>query len=227
MGKEILLGVSGGVACYKSAMICSKLVQQGHGVSVILTSAAQEFIGAATFAALSGRAVSTSSFESNYPLGPHIELAKRAEIMLVAPATANLLAKVANGIADDLLSTTLLSFTGTIYFAPAMNAEMWNKASVQRNVAQDPSGWHSDDRSRIGLAELSRSGLGKDERAGQNRGDDFGRIAVFEQSLPCQHERKYASTPALVLLTEGCCHTIICRFNQVHLRVGCTAFLPN
>ena len=134
MGKEILLGVSGGVACYKSAMICSRLVQAGHGVSVILTQAASKFIGAATFEALSGRSVATSTFDAAYPLGPHIELAKKSDILLVAPATANIIAKAAHGIADDLLSTTLLSFTGMVFFAPAMNSEMWSKASVQRNV---------------------------------------------------------------------------------------------
>ena len=153
MGKEILLGVSGGVACYKSAMICSRLVQAGNSVTVVLTEAATRFIGAPTFEALSGRPVATSAFDSSYPLGPHIELARRADLLLVAPATANLIAKAANGIADDLLSTTLLSFVGPVYFAPAMNVEMWSKPSVQRNVEQlvsdgvnmigPESGWQS------------------------------------------------------------------------------------
>lgn len=136
MAKEILLGVSGGVACYKSAMICSKLVQAGHGVSVILTKAATKFIGPATFEALSGRAVAIESFDSAFPLGPHIELAKKADLFVVAPATANIIAKAAMGVADDLLSTTFLSFAGPVFLAPAMNQEMWSKAAVQRNVAQ-------------------------------------------------------------------------------------------
>lgn len=136
MAKEILLGVSGGVACYKAAIVCSKLVQSGYGVSVILTRSAGEFIGAPTFEALSGRPVSDSTFNAGFPLGPHIELARRADLLLVAPATANIIAKAAQGIADDLLSTTLLSFTGPVWFAPAMNAEMWSKPSVQRNVKQ-------------------------------------------------------------------------------------------
>ncbi|MEC9093111.1 MAG: flavoprotein [Planctomycetota bacterium] len=150
---EILLGVSGGVACYKSAMICSVLIQQGHGVNVILTESATRFIGAPTFEALSGRAVALSGFDSRYPLGPHIQLAKQADLFLVAPATANIIAKAAQGIADDLLSTTLLSFRGRLVFAPAMNSEMWNKVAVQRNVDQlrsdgvemigPDSGWQS------------------------------------------------------------------------------------
>lgn len=153
MAKEILLGVSGGIACYKAAALCSKLVQAGHQVSVVLTPSAQEFVGIATFAALSGRPVATSLFDAAYPLGAHIELARRADLFLIAPATANLMAKAVQGVADDLLSTTLLSFTGPVYMAPAMNVEMWEKKSVQRNVQQlvddgvhmigPESGWQS------------------------------------------------------------------------------------
>ncbi len=137
MPNEILIGVSGGVAAYKSAALVSKLVQEGHGVSVVMTAAAEEFIGAATFRALTGRSVATSSFPPHeHPLGPHIELARQANVLCVAPATANTLAKAAQGIADDLLSTLLLSFEGPVLMAPAMNCEMWGKPVVQRNVAQ-------------------------------------------------------------------------------------------
>lgn len=136
-GREIVVGVTGGVAAYKCAALVSRLVQQGAGVSVVMTAAAEEFIGQATFAALTGRPVSTSSFDARqFPLGAHIELANRAELLCVAPATANFLAKAAQGIADDLLSTLYLSFTGTVVIAPAMNCEMWEKAAVQRNVSQ-------------------------------------------------------------------------------------------
>lgn len=137
MAHEILIGVSGGVAAYKSAALTSQLVQAGHGVTVVMTAAAEQFIGAATFRALTGRTVSTSSFPpSEYPLGPHIELARQADLLCIAPATANLLAKAASGIADDLLTTLLLSFERSVLMAPAMNCEMWAKAAVQRNVAQ-------------------------------------------------------------------------------------------
>ena len=110
----------------------------------MMTESASEFIGAATFRALTGRPVATNSFPpDSHPLGPHIELARAADVICVAPATANFLAKAANGLADDLLSTLLLSFTGPALFAPAMNNEMWAKPSVQRNVAQlKEDGYH-------------------------------------------------------------------------------------
>jgi phosphopantothenoylcysteine decarboxylase len=136
-GREMIIGVSGGIAAYKTAALVSQLVQAGAGVSVVMTAAAREFIGPATFAALTGRPVLEHAFdESQHPLGAHIDLARRGELLCVAPATANLLAKAASGMADDLLSTLLLSFTGPVLLAPAMNCEMWEKPAVQRNVTQ-------------------------------------------------------------------------------------------
>jgi phosphopantothenoylcysteine decarboxylase len=133
--REILIGLAGGVACFKTAGLVSQLVQRGYGVSVVMTAAAQQFIGAATFRALTGRPVASEMFPPNdFPLGPHIELAQRAELLCIAPATANLLAKAACGLADDLLSTLLLSFEGPVLLAPAMNTQMWNQPAVQRNV---------------------------------------------------------------------------------------------
>jgi phosphopantothenoylcysteine decarboxylase len=135
-GREIIVGVSGGIAAYKTAALVSQLVQAGAGVSVVMTPAARRFIGSATFAALTGRPVLKRAFdESRHPLGAHIELARRAELLCIAPATANVLAKAAQGMADDLLSTLLLSFTGPVLLAPAMNNEMWQKPAVERNVA--------------------------------------------------------------------------------------------
>jgi len=137
IGREIIIGVSGGIAAYKTAALVSQLVQAGASVSVVMTAAARQFIGPATFAALTGRPVLDHVFdESHHPLGAHIELAQRGELLCIAPATANVLAKSAQGMADDLLSTLVLSFTGPILLAPAMNCEMWAKAAVQRNVAQ-------------------------------------------------------------------------------------------
>jgi phosphopantothenoylcysteine decarboxylase len=137
MAHEILVGVSGGVAAYKTAALVSKLVQSGHGVTVAMTRAGRKFVGPATFRALTGRRVITDMWmKDDYPLGPHIELARKANLFCVAPTTANVLAKAAHGIADDLLSTLLLSFTGPTILAPAMNTEMWAKAAVQRNVSQ-------------------------------------------------------------------------------------------
>jgi phosphopantothenoylcysteine decarboxylase/phosphopantothenate--cysteine ligase len=111
-------------------------VQHGYLVQVIMTPAAQQFIGSATFMALTGRKVVLDSFDADYPLGPHIELARRAKLLCVAPASANFLGKAANGIADDLLSTLWLAFQGTTLIAPAMNCEMWDKPAVQRNLRQ-------------------------------------------------------------------------------------------
>lgn len=136
-GRELLIGVTGGIAAYKTAALVSQLVQAGAGVSVVMTDSAQKFVGAATFEALTARPVHSGVFhDAGHPLGAHIELARRAELLCVAPATANYLAKAAQGMADDLLSTLTLSFAGKIIVAPAMNCEMWSKPAVQRNVEQ-------------------------------------------------------------------------------------------
>lgn len=136
-GREIVLGVSGGVAAYKSADLASKLVQQGAGVTVVLTESAQRFIGAATFEAITGRPVRTQLFEpKEHYLGEHIGLARKAELLVIAPATANVMGCLAHGIADDLLTTLALAATCPILLAPAMNNEMWTKPAVQRNLKQ-------------------------------------------------------------------------------------------
>lgn len=135
-GRELVIGVCGGIAAYKTAALVSQLVQAGAGVSVVMTKSAREFVGPATFAALTGRPVLEEIFDpQHYPLGVHIELAAKAQVLCVAPATANLLAKAAGGFADDLLSTLLLAFKGRVLLAPAMNNEMWVHPAVQRNVA--------------------------------------------------------------------------------------------
>lgn len=136
-GREILLGVTGGIAAFKTADLASKLVQAGASVSVVMTKSAESFVGAITFEALTGRPVHRHLFEAQEHFqGEHIGLARRAELFVVAPATANFLGKVANGLADDLLSTLALTVTAPILVAPAMNTEMWKKPAVQRNLAQ-------------------------------------------------------------------------------------------
>ena len=132
---NILLGVTGGIAAFKAAALTSTLVQDGQDVQVVLTRAAENFVGRATFQALTGRHVATDLFDPHYPLGAHIELADWADVFCVAPASADVLAKAAQGLADDLVSTLLLSFTGQVLFAPAMNVEMWQQPAVKRNVA--------------------------------------------------------------------------------------------
>ncbi len=133
-GRELLIGVSGGIAAYKTASLVSQLVRAGAGVTVVMTRSATRLVGPKTFEALSGRPVLTRVFGRR--AHPHIELARKAELLCVAPATANILAKAACGLADDLLSTILLCFDGPVLMAPAMNSVMWEKSVVQRNVAQ-------------------------------------------------------------------------------------------
>ena len=133
--REVLLGVCGGVAAYKAADLCSKLVQAGAGVSVVTTRGAGAFIGATTFEALTGRPVYSETYgPQEHFRGEHIGLADRADLFVVAPATAHFLAKAALGLADDLLSTLVLTCECPTVFAPAMNTAMWEKPSVRRNV---------------------------------------------------------------------------------------------
>ena len=134
--KRIVLGVAGGIAAFKSASIASRLVQDGHSVSVVLTENAGRFIGASTFTALCGSAPVTDGFDPRFPLGPHIELAAGCDLCIIAPATARVLASCALGLADDLLSTLYLNLECPIVFAPAMSTPMWDAAAVQRNVSQ-------------------------------------------------------------------------------------------
>lgn len=134
--RHAIIGVTGGIAAFKTAAMVSQLVQSGWQISVVMTDAATQFVGEATFAALSGRPVARKVFDTAYPLGAHIELARQAQVLCVAPATADFLASAAHAAAGDLLSTLYLSFMGKVIVAPAMNCEMWDKPAVQRNVAQ-------------------------------------------------------------------------------------------
>ena len=134
-GKEIVLGVTGGIAAYKSAEIVSRLRHSGANVHVIMTRNATEFVAPLTFQTLSANQVVTDTFEApEYWNVEHVALAKLADIFVVAPATANILAKMASGIADDMLSTTLLATKAQILVAPAMNTGMWTAPATQNNV---------------------------------------------------------------------------------------------
>ena len=134
-GREIVLGVTGGIAAYKSAEIVSRLRHLGANVHVIMTRNATEFITPLTFQTLSANQTVTDTFSApEYWNVEHVALAKRAEIFVIAPATANILAKMAAGIADDMLSTTVLATKAPILVAPAMNTGMWTAAATQRNL---------------------------------------------------------------------------------------------
>lgn len=131
---RILLGVSGGIAAYKVAIVLRQLREAGHRVRVIPTDAALEFVGRATWEALSGEVVTTSVFDGAEEVD-HVRLGRGAELVVVAPATADLLARAASGRADDLLTTTLLTVSCPVLLAPAMHTEMWQHPATRANVA--------------------------------------------------------------------------------------------
>ena len=136
-GREIIVGVCGGIAAYKVADVVSKLVQAGAGVTVCMTAEAQRFVTPLTFEALSGRKVRTGTFDLVDTSDPqHIGLTERADLMLVAPATNNVIAKVATGLCDDLVSLMVCAAACPVVFAPAMNNRMWDHPVAQENVAK-------------------------------------------------------------------------------------------
>jgi phosphopantothenoylcysteine decarboxylase/phosphopantothenate--cysteine ligase len=130
---RVLLGVGGGIAAYKAAELARLLMDRGHEVQVIMTRAAQKFVQPLTFAALTGRKVLTDLFAIENAI-EHISVAQEHDLLLVAPATANLMAKLAHGQADDFLSTLYLAFTGPVVVAPAMNVNMWEHAATRTNA---------------------------------------------------------------------------------------------
>ena len=133
---EILLGVSGGIAAYKAVDTMRILQRRGHGVTVVMTAAAQRFVGAATFAALSGRPVGVDLFgRADRPGYDHLELARAADLLLVAPASANTIARMAAGMADGLLGSVHLAFDGPVLIAPAMNTRMYLHPATAQNLA--------------------------------------------------------------------------------------------
>lgn len=135
MKKNILLGVTGGIACYKAAALTSKLVQSGYSVKVMMTRSATKFVSPLTFQALSRNEVYTDTFIENNPeVIAHIDLADWADLALIAPATANMIAKLAHGLADDMVSTTLLATTAPVWIAPAMNVHMYDHPAVKKNI---------------------------------------------------------------------------------------------
>lgn len=137
---NVALGVGGGIAAYKAAELARDLMSRGFTVNVIMTQAAEQFIKPLTFAALTGRKVVTNLFSAGSSEDTlssaieHIRVAQENDILVVAPATADLLAKFAHGLADDFLTTTYLAFTGKVVLAPAMNTNMWNHAATQANI---------------------------------------------------------------------------------------------
>src|SRR5579863_9490847 len=137
---RIVLGVTGGIAAYKSAELARSLIKNGHAVQVVMTRAAEEFIQPLTFASLTGQKVITGLFSSASPEATlsssieHIGVAQEHDLLLVVPATANIIGKFALGLADDFLSTMYLAFRGPVVLAPAMNTGMWEHPAVRANI---------------------------------------------------------------------------------------------
>ena len=167
-GRRILLGITGGIAAYKSAYLARRLVGHGAEVRVIMTTSAQEFVGRQTLAAITGHDVQTDLFAGSSP-SPHTDLAGWAEIIVVAPATANTLGKLAGGLADDLLSNTLLAARCQVLLAPAMHTEMWEHPATQRNVSR--------------LAKDGHRLVGPDSGALAGGDEGVGRMAEPEEIL--------------------------------------------
>ena len=161
-GKTILVGVTGGIAAYKIPNLVSILVQKGADVHVLLTENAKNIIPPVPFEALTGNRCLTSPFErSDPPVIHHIALAKKADLMFIAPASADVIGKCANGIADDMLTSTILACKCPIYFAPAMNDRMYTNSIVQENMAKlVRHGWHQINPATGHLA-CGGEGLGK------------------------------------------------------------------
>jgi phosphopantothenoylcysteine decarboxylase/phosphopantothenate--cysteine ligase len=134
MTAQVVLGVSGGIAAYKACELLRRFTESGHDVTVVPTAAALEFVGAPTWAALSGKPVSTEVWTDVHAV-PHVKIGQAADVVVVAPATADLIAKAAHGLADDLLTNTLLTARCPVVLAPAMHTEMWEHPATQANVA--------------------------------------------------------------------------------------------
>lgn len=131
---RIVVGIGGGIAAFKVAGLVSQLVQQDHRVQVVMTRGASHFVGGATLAALCNAPAISETYDPRFPLGAHIELAEGLDLLVIAPATARVLASCAHGLADDLLATLYLNCMCPVLMAPAMSSAMWEQPAVQRNV---------------------------------------------------------------------------------------------
>ena len=193
--KRIVVGVSGGIAAYKACTVVRQLAEAGHQVRVIPTESALRFVGAATFEALSGEPVRTGVFR-DVPEVPHVRLGQEADLVVVAPATADLLARAAHGRADDLLTATLLTARCPVLFAPAMHTEMWQHPATVDNVTTLRR------RGAVVLEPASGRLTGADSGAG--RLPEAEEITTFAQLLLERHDAMpYDLAGRKVLVTAG------------------------
>src|SRR5271166_1705628 len=193
--KRIIVGVSGGIAAYKACTVVRQLAEAGHQVRVIPTESALRFVGAATFEALSGEPVQTGVFE-DVPQVPHVAIGQGADLVVVAPATADLLARAVHGRADDLLTATLLTARCPVLFAPAMHTEMWQHPATVDNVATLRR------RGAVVLEPASGRLTGADSGAG--RLPEAEEITTFAQLLLERHDAMpYDLAGVKLLVTAG------------------------
>src|ERR1700743_3112416 len=193
--KRVVVGVAGGIAAYKAATVVRQLTEAGHSVRVIPTESALRFGGAATFEALSGEPVQTGVFE-DVPRVPHVAIGQAADLVVVAPATADLLARAAHGTADDLLTATLLTARCPVLFAPAMHTEMWQHPATVDNV---------ETLRRRGAVVLEpASGRLTGEDSGAGRLPEAEEITTFAQLLLERHDAMpYDLAGVKMLVTAG------------------------
>ncbi|MGC2456488.1 MAG: bifunctional phosphopantothenoylcysteine decarboxylase/phosphopantothenate--cysteine ligase CoaBC [Gallionellaceae bacterium] len=201
--KRIVLGLTGGIAAYKAAELARLLVKQGMEVQVVMTEAACHFIAPATMQALTGRAVLVKQWDAVNNGMAHIDTSRAADAILIAPATADFIAKLAHGLADDLLSTLCLARDCPLLVAPAMNKQMWANAATQRNVAQLVADGVRVLGPASGAQACGEEGMGRMLEAEELASD----IAAFLNTAPLFHERERGQSRQMdgvkVLITAG------------------------
>jgi phosphopantothenoylcysteine decarboxylase/phosphopantothenate--cysteine ligase len=188
---KIILGVGGGIAAYKSAEIARLLMQGGHEVQAVMTSAAQEFIRPLTFAALTGRKTLTDLFAMGSAI-EHISVAQENELMAIAPATADLIAKLAHGLADDFLTTLYLAFTGPVVVAPSMNSNMWHHPATQANLETLRQRGHRIVEPESGYLACGMTGAGR-----------LADPATIVEAIERESRRRHDLDGETVLITAG------------------------
>ncbi len=188
---RLILGIGGGIAAYKSAELARLLMQRGHDVQVIMTQAAQEFVRPLTFAALTNRKVLTDLFAIESAI-EHISVAQENDVLAIAPATADLIAKMALGLADDFLTTLYLAFTGPVILAPAMNVNMWQHPATQTNLETLRRRGHRIVEPDSGYLACGMTGPGR-------LAEPAAIVAAIQSELPRRHDLDGEH----VLLTAG------------------------
>jgi len=188
---KVLLGVGGGIAAYKAAELARLLMQQDHAVQAVMTRAAEKFVQPVTFAALTGRKVLTDLFAIEEAI-EHISVAQEHEVLVIAPATADLLAKLAHGLADDFLTTVYLAFTGPVVIAPAMNVNMWQHPATQANLATLAKRGHTIVEPDSGYLACGMVGPGR-----------LAELDAIAEAVAAQGRRQQDLEGETVLLTAG------------------------